>query len=515
MADGDHTEELSLPIKLRDSSTSLIVPDNRQLEPAREIGYQGKPESVEDPNLISWDGPDDAANPMNWKRSFKWLITMSLGSVTFCVAISSSIFSTGTKEVAELYHVSVEVAVLGTALFILLWGFCFGPLLWGPISEALGRKKPLFLGLFAFCIFQIPVAVAQNLYTILICRFMAGFASSSALTVVGGILGDIWDPVTRGVAVCVFAGAAFIGPVVGPIMGGFITMSYIGWRWNAYITLIISLFLCVTGFFIIPETFGPVILQAKAHKIRLETRNWAIHSAFDAQEINMKSIIQVYLTRPYIMLTREPVLLLLTIYMSLIYGILYLFFEGYPISFQQHRGWNARVGALPFIGLLVGIMIGAGVVIYLTKTRFALSIKTHGRVIPEERLPPMILGAAVLPAGLFWFAWTSSPNITWVPQVLSGIPIGMGIFMIFLQGMNYIIDVYMQNANSAMAANVMLRSISGAAFPLFTQAMYDRLGVSWATTLLALLCVAMFPIPVLFYYYGPRLRKMSSFSPTE
>jgi DHA1 family multidrug resistance protein-like MFS transporter len=70
-----------------------------------------------------------------------------------------------------------------------------------------------------FAIFQIPVAVAQNLETIMICRFLGGTFASAPLGIVGGALADFWDPVDRGVAVCVFAAATFIGPVAGPIMG--------------------------------------------------------------------------------------------------------------------------------------------------------------------------------------------------------------------------------------------------------------------------------------------------------
>jgi DHA1 family multidrug resistance protein-like MFS transporter len=150
----------------------------------------------------------------------------------------------------------------------------------------------------------------------------------------------------------------------------------------------------------------------------------------------------------------------------------------------------------------------------ITKTRFARKMKKHGRVIPEERLPPMILGSIILPIGLFWFAWTSNPHITWVPQVLAGIPIGWGILMIFLQGLNYIIDVYMWHANSAIAANTLLRSLAGAGFPLFATAMYHNLGVNWATSLLGFLCIAMIPAPILFYIYGAKIRKMSKFSPS-
>lgn len=162
------------------------------------------------------------------------------------------------------------------------------------------------------------------------------------------------------------------------------------------------------------------------------------------------------------MLALEPILLLMTLYMGFIYGILYLFFEAYPIAFQQARGWNEGVGALPFISITVGVVLGALLITFTTKTRFQKRLKQEGHVVPEERLVPMMIGAVVFPAGLFWFAWTSNPHIIWVPQVIAGVPIGMGIMVVFLQGLNYIIDVYMMNANSAIAGNTFFRSWLGA-----------------------------------------------------
>jgi DHA1 family multidrug resistance protein-like MFS transporter len=129
------------------------------------------------------------------------------------------------------------------------------------------------------------------------------------------------------------------------------------------------------------------------------------------------------------------------------------------------------VGALPFISITIGVLIGAGIIVWTSKTRFARKMAKHGRVIPEERLIPMILGGFIFPVGMFWFAWTSNPHITWVPQVLAGIPIGAGVLMIFLQGLNYIIDVYLMNANSAIAGNTFVRSLFGASFPLFATGM--------------------------------------------
>jgi hypothetical protein len=113
------------------------------------------------------------------------------------------------------------------------------------------------------------------------------------------------------------------------------------------------------GFLIVPETSHSKILQSRAKKIRFETKNWAIHSQRDTVNVNLKSLVNTYLLRPFEMLFREPILLLVTVYMALIYGILYLFFTAYPISFQEQRGWNQGVGALPFLGIMIGVLCGS------------------------------------------------------------------------------------------------------------------------------------------------------------
>lgn len=75
-------------------------------------------------------------------------------------------------------------------------------------------------------------------------------------------------------------------------------------------------------------------------------------------------------------------------------------------------------------------------------------------------------------------AWTSFPSISPWPQILAGIPIGFSVIVITLQGLNYVIDCYTINANSALAAVTFVRSWFGAGFPLFAASMFHRLGVS-------------------------------------
>lgn len=86
------------------------------------------------------------------------------------------------------------------------------------MSELFGRLKPLYFGYTLFNIFQVPVAVAPNLQTLIIGRFLSGFFAVSSLAIIGGSMADFWGPVDRAIAISIFSGATFIGPIFGPIM---------------------------------------------------------------------------------------------------------------------------------------------------------------------------------------------------------------------------------------------------------------------------------------------------------
>lgn len=127
-----------------------------------------------------------------------------------------------------MFNVGTEVVTLGVSLFVL--GFAIGPLLWAPLSELYGRQV-LFIGTYAMLTaFNAGAAGAQNIQTLLIMRFFAGAFGSSPLTNAGGVIADMFSASHRGVAMSVFAAAPFLGPAIGPIVGGFLGETE-GWRW--------------------------------------------------------------------------------------------------------------------------------------------------------------------------------------------------------------------------------------------------------------------------------------------
>ena len=204
----EESDELDKPKSIERRSTDV------ESSPG-ETNRQSAP-PPDDPSLVTWDGPNDPENPLNLPLWRKWVMTMALAFTCLWVTFASSVFSEATVATSIHFHVSTEVMTLGTSLMVL--GYMVGPLIWGPLSELYGRKVPLFSGYLVFAVFQIPVAVAQNVETIMLCRFIQGVFGCSPLCIVAGAMADFWDPISRGVAIAMFAAATFLGPILGPIM---------------------------------------------------------------------------------------------------------------------------------------------------------------------------------------------------------------------------------------------------------------------------------------------------------
>lgn len=449
----------------------------------------------------------------NWPVKKKIPVAVVLAFVSLTASFGSSMFSAAIDSVARNFGLSSEVGILGVSLYVL--GFATGPLLWAPVSELYGRKNPLLLAQFGFSIFQIAVATAKDPQTVFIGRFFGGFFGACPLTVVGAVFADMFNNRQRGLAITLFSMTVFCGPLLSPFIGGFITISYLGWRWTEYIVAIMGFLGLGLSLLMLEETYPPVILVNKAAELRRRTKNWGIHAKQEEIEIDFRELVEKNLSRPMRMLFTEPIVLLLSIYMAFVYGLLYLFLTFYPIVFQQIHGMNEGVGALPFLGMVVGEVFAGGYMI-LEQPRYNKKLAANNNMpIPEWRLPPVFVGGTLFALGLFWFGWTGySADIPWIAPTLSGLFTGSGIMIIFLQCLNYLIDAYLMFAASAIAANTFMRSLCGAGFPLFATYMIEGMGVQWAGTLLGCVALVLVPLPVFFYYKGPKIRERSNFAAT-
>ncbi|KAH6652576.1 putative MFS multidrug transporter [Truncatella angustata] len=460
--------------------------------------------TAEDPYTVIWI-PGDERNPQNFSAGTKWSITFVVALATLAVALVSSAYTGGLKQIIMEFGISQELSVLGVSLFVV--GFAVGPLLWAPLSEVFGRQILFFVTYAALTAFNAGCAGAQNSWSLIILRFFAGAFGSSPLTNAGGVIADMFSAAERGLATSLFAAAPFLGPVLGPIIGGFLGESA-GWRWVMGFLAAFSGLFWIVGTLFVPETYAPVLLRKRAAKMsQLTGKHYVSKIDADRGKVTLGQSLKTALSRPWILLFREPIVLLLSIYMAIIYGTLYMLFAAFPIVYQQYRGWSQGIGGLAFLGIMVGMVFSVTYSIFDNKRYIKTEQKHNGFAPPEARLPPAMIGSIALPIGLFWFAWTNYPSIHWMASIAAGVPFGFGMVLVFLSILNYLIDSYTIFAASVLAANAVLRSLFGAAFPLFTTYMYKDLGIHWASTIPAFLALICVPFPFLFYKYGPAIRQ--------
>ena len=97
------------------------------------------------------------------------------------------------------------------------------------------------------------------------------------------------------------------------------------------------------------------------------------------------------------------------------------------------------------------------------------------------------------------FGWSARPSIHWVVPIIGSGFFSVGALLLFNSVLNYLGDAYPDYAASVLAGNDLFRSSFGAGFPLFATAMYDYLGVGWASSTLGFLSIAFIPIPFVLF----------------
>ncbi|KAK3485395.1 MFS general substrate transporter [Neurospora hispaniola] len=434
--------------------------------------------------IVDFEGPDDPYRPMNWPMKKKIMTTMLYGLITMSASWASSSYSAGTAQVSNHFHVGHEVAVLGTSIFLV--GFGIGPLLWAPLSE--------------------------DYQTLMITRFFGAFFSSAPVTNTGGVLGDLFSPAERGIAMAGYAMAVVGGPAIGPVVSAAVAIQpSLGWRWTLYLTGILQAFVLALGLIFIDESYPPRLLVNKARRLRIQTGNWALHAKFEEWDVTFSELAQKFLLRP-VQLLCTPICFLVALYASFCYGILYMQLGAIPIIFGEVRGWTQLVATLPLLCIFIGAMIGCGANVY---NQFLYNKAYHAagdRAVPERRLPPMMVGSVIFSGGQFMLGWTAPKDIHWIVPCIGLVLMGSGFFMIFQAALNYLVDTFTRYAASAVAANTFLRSCFACAFPLVVTPMFHNIGVGPGSSITGGFAALLIPVPFVFFVYGKRIRKRSKWS---
>ena len=183
--------------------------------------------------------------------------------------------------------------------------------------------------------------------------------------------------------------------------------------------------------FVVPNrhSYHPVILRAKARKLRKETGDDRYKAPIEKSDRSITKTVLHSLYRPFMLLFLEPMCLNLCLFSSILLGILYLFFGAFDLVFKNVYHFKLWQIGLTFLGLLIGMLLAIASDPFWNWNYLRLMRKKEKETgqedasEPEFRLPPSIGGAPLCVIGLFWFAWTIYPSVHWIVPI-----IGAGFF---------------------------------------------------------------------------------------
>jgi MFS family permease len=296
----------------------------------------------------------------------------------------------GVFAIAHKFHVSHTAALLPLSLFVL--GLAIGPMLAAPISETRGRAIVYKVSMPLYMLFILGAGFSDSFAGLLVCRTLAAIAGAPCLAVGAGTVADLFEPKRMAAPGALVVMAPFLGPCLGPVIGG-LAATYTEYRWTQWSTIFLAL---AAYILVLPtqETHRMVLLKRRAKRMGLPPPEPEL-----APKEAIKLLLTITLFRPIRMLMSEPIVLLY----AFTFSVLFAFFEAYPFVFMGEYGFEIWQYGLTFLGIGVGVILGAIGAILVDLLWYQKIVRQGGTRItergPEQRLYIGMIGDLCLPIG--------------------------------------------------------------------------------------------------------------------
>ncbi|KAF7949915.1 uncharacterized protein EAE97_003424 [Botrytis byssoidea] len=454
----------------------------------------------DNPSLSNWS--IDPQNPTNRSSTRKWTTIVLLVVTNFIASTCTSAFEPALPSIMADFH-STNGSIASLTISIYTIGYCLGPLLIAPISELYGHVTVLHPGYIGF------ICLWFEQESSLICGIPCyhGFCGYHVRTHGSCDRGRSYPKGIKRTGVEYYVHRACRCPVIG----GYIVEN-ISWRWIFYSTYLTTQqfgVLFSISLIILEETYAPVVLDRKQKKLGT--------GLSASQKITTpktpREILQAAWTRPFKMLFLSPIVPFVGFYSALSNAYGMVCFATLGTVFQNNYSFTPGQSGLAYLGLMFGSLF-----CQLTLARFSdrymlkMEAKNNDKR-PEYRLPPMFIGAFLLPIGFFWYGWSLEYHNHWIVPVLGSSVIAIGILFSYLPVQMYLVDTYTIYAASATGACTIIRSICSALMPLSANPLHDDLGYGWGNSVLAFIAIGFVPVALLVLRYGERIRTNPRFQP--
>ncbi|KAI1109615.1 major facilitator superfamily domain-containing protein [Nemania sp. NC0429] len=472
----------------------------------------------------TWDGPHDQENPYNWSSRRKISIGIAMGLGSLVTLLTASVTAAAIGDITKDLHLDPATAQISFSVYFL--GLAFGPFPIAAISEMNGRRNIWMASNIWFILWNSLCPVGYSKGLMIAGRFLAALGASVGNTLSGPVMTDIFHEKDRGKSLAIAGLLPYLGPALGPIIGGLVSQ-LLDWPWLFWIISIINTVVLAIGFFILRETYTPVLLRRKAEADIMKQGNQETSTATVTSKSPIGTLRQAFwhglvprlgvsMLRPFRLLLYQPVMQIAAINIGLAFGAYTLTLSTFAQLWIQRYGQSKLTSSLHYISLTIGTTIATQVCgrgmdwIYQRLRERDGAARSTGKLPlgkPEYRVPYMIPGMLLMPAGMFWYGWSAQYQYHWIV-----VDIGTAVFtmgsVIYSQAFSaYILDESKEYGASATAAVRVLSQILGFVFPIFAPNLYDTLYYGWGNSLLAFIFIVLaFPVPFCLWLWGEKLR---------
>lgn len=343
-----------------------------------------------------------------------------MSAFSFVTLISSSMIAPALPTIARELSISsdVELPVIFSA-FILAGAV--GPLLFAPLSEIYGRRIVMLGGNVFYIVWTIVCGFAPNKALMIVGRFLSGLGASVTFGVQMGTLSDCWRAENRGKSVAILGFAPLLGPALGPIFGGLIVQST-SWRWIFWSITLFDGALQVLAWFLFSETYAPVLLARKAHKLRHSTGNLNFYTAFETTQLTPRQRLANSLVRPLRITVTHAAARTITVYGCVSFGTLYIILSDFASLWIERYQQSASVGGLHYLAIVLGFLTAVVVGARFTDRTW----QRADTPTPELRVFFVMPGGACMAAGLLVYGWAAQNKLHWIVPDLGVAIFGLG-----------------------------------------------------------------------------------------
>ncbi|TMI90850.1 MAG: multidrug effflux MFS transporter [Bacteroidetes bacterium] len=187
-------------------------------------------------------------------RKKNFYLILILGFLTAIGPFSIDMYLPAFPSIARGLHTTVARVTLSLSSFFI--GISAGQLLYGPLLERFGRKKPLYAGLCIYLVASIGCAMAASVNALIVLRLLQALGGCVGLVASRAMVRDLFDVKENAKIFSMLMLVVAVSPIIAPTLGGYIT-AMLGWRYVFAMLIVVDLIILMGTYFLLPESKKP------------------------------------------------------------------------------------------------------------------------------------------------------------------------------------------------------------------------------------------------------------------